>query len=111
MLLEGDPVPALPGAVGGQRGGAERVAAEAGDGPLGDHVLVVAAGQDGAGGEELGLAGGGAVEEEVLQTVDGVLDGDGGFLELHHLPGRTANFDPAIEEREREVSQIGRAHV
>lgn len=85
VLLEGNPVAALAGAIGlGGKGiGAERVAAEAGDGALRDDVVVVGAGDDGAGGEELVLAVN-ALEKRELEPVHGVLDGDRWLLVLRH---------------------------
>lgn len=85
MLLERDAVATLPGPIGGQGFGAERVTAEVGDGALRNDVVVVGAGDDRPGREKLVLIGD-ALEEGELDCEDGVFDRNGLWV-LRHWRG------------------------
>ena len=81
MLAERDAVLALPPAIGGrwEGVGAERVAAEVGDGPLGDDVVVFGLGEESGGGDEEVEGRRCGLEEVELDLVDGSGDRDWGI--------------------------------
>lgn len=83
MVAEGDSVPAFAAAARGEGVGAEGVAADGGDGALGDDVGVVGAGEDGAGGVEV-VGRRGTVEEGELEAVHSFLYGDRWLGILRH---------------------------